>query len=64
MMQRFLPTMPDGTPVDESVYSRMVPIGRMADPAEIAPSVVWLCSDESAYMTGSALVIDGGLLAR
>ena len=64
MMRRFLPTLPDGTPLDESVYSRMVPIGRMADPAEIAPAVVWLCSDDSAYMTGSSLVIDGGLLAR
>lgn len=64
MMQRFLPVLPDGTQLDETVYARMVPIGRMADPEEIAHSVVWLCSDDSAYMTGSALVIDGGLLAR
>jgi NAD(P)-dependent dehydrogenase (short-subunit alcohol dehydrogenase family) len=42
----------------------MVPIGRMADPAEIAPSVVWLCSDDSTYMTGHAFVVDGGLLSR
>jgi len=64
MMQRFLPALPDGTRLDESIYARMVPIGRMADPAEIAPSVVWLCSDDSTYMTGHAFVVDGGLLCR
>jgi len=63
-MQRFLPVLPDGTQPDESLYTQMVPIGRMADPAEIAHSVVWLCSDESAYMTGHGFVIDGGMLAR
>jgi NAD(P)-dependent dehydrogenase (short-subunit alcohol dehydrogenase family) len=36
----------------------------MADPAEIAHSVVWLCSDESTFMTGHGFVIDGGMLAR
>jgi len=63
-MARFLPVLPDGTQSDESLYERMVPIGRMADPAEIAHSVVWLCSDESTYMTGNGFVIDGGMLAR
>jgi NAD(P)-dependent dehydrogenase (short-subunit alcohol dehydrogenase family) len=63
-MQRFLPVLPDGTQPDESLYTVMVPMGRMADPAEIAHSVVWLCSDESAFMTGHGFVIDGGMLAR
>jgi len=33
---------------------------RYAMPEEIAPSVVYLASDASAFMTGSILVIDGG----
>jgi NAD(P)-dependent dehydrogenase (short-subunit alcohol dehydrogenase family) len=37
-----------------------VPMKRYATPEEIAPSVVYLASDASAFMTGSVLVIDGG----
>ena len=41
-----------------------VPMGRLADPEEIARAVVWLLSDESSYVTGSHLVCDGGILAK
>jgi NAD(P)-dependent dehydrogenase (short-subunit alcohol dehydrogenase family) len=40
------------------------PIGRMADPAEIARTVLFLASDESSFMVGHALVADGGLTAQ
>ncbi len=40
------------------------PMGRLAEAEEIALGALYLVSDESAYMTGSALVIDGGFLAR
>jgi NAD(P)-dependent dehydrogenase (short-subunit alcohol dehydrogenase family) len=40
------------------------PIGRMADPAEIARSVLYLASDESSFMVGHSLVVDGGLTAQ
>lgn len=41
-----------------------IPLGRMAQPSEIAEAVVWLLSDATAFMTGSELVVDGGLVAR
>jgi len=40
------------------------PIGRMGRPDEIAPLALYLASDEAAYVTGSQMVIDGGLTAR
>ena len=39
-------------------------MGRVAVPIEQAQAALWLLSDESAYMTGSELVVDGGVLAR
>ena len=40
-----------------------VPLGRMADPAEIAAAAVWLCSPQASYVTGAVLAADGGWLA-
>ena len=40
------------------------PIGRMGDPDDIAWGVVYLASDEAAFVTGSELVIDGGYTAQ
>jgi NAD(P)-dependent dehydrogenase (short-subunit alcohol dehydrogenase family) len=41
-------------------YVTMTPIRRLADPGEVAQAVVWLCSDESSFVTGSAMTVDGG----
>lgn len=40
------------------------PLGRMGQPDEIADLAVYLASDQARFMTGSAVVIDGGLTAR
>ena len=40
-----------------------VPLGRIADPAEIAAVVAFLVSDEASYVTGAALAVDGGATA-
>ena len=41
-----------------------IPMSAMGKPRDIANGVLFLASDESAYMTGSELVIDGGFTAR
>jgi NAD(P)-dependent dehydrogenase (short-subunit alcohol dehydrogenase family) len=44
--------------------SRSEPIGRNAQAAEIANAILFLASDESSFVTGSPLIVDGGYLAR
>jgi NAD(P)-dependent dehydrogenase (short-subunit alcohol dehydrogenase family) len=40
------------------------PIGRTADPKEIANTVVWLLSDKASFVLGHTLLVDGGLVSR
>ena len=42
------------------VWISSTPMGRLAEPREIAPAVVYLASDASSYATGTNLVVDGG----
>jgi len=44
--------------------SERYPLGRIAEPREVADAVMWLCSDEASFITGSTVVIDGGLSVR
>src|SRR4030095_7450825 len=43
---------------------RRLPMGRVGTPEEVAYGVLYLASDESSYVTGSELVIDGGTTAE
>jgi NAD(P)-dependent dehydrogenase (short-subunit alcohol dehydrogenase family) len=44
--------------------SRAEPIGRNAQPEEVANAILFLASDESSFVTGTPLIVDGGYLAR
>jgi 3alpha(or 20beta)-hydroxysteroid dehydrogenase len=59
MLHRFLP---DPAALKERL--KRVPLGRLARVEEIVAGVIFLASDESSYMTGAELVIDGGALAH
>ena len=56
MMDRFS----GGTSEGRERVIAQEPVGRMGTPEEIAAAVVWLCSDAAAFVTGHAMVIDGG----
>ena len=58
------PVAPEDLPSMREIVDGDVPMGRVAIPIEQAQAALWLLSDETTYMTGSELVVDGGVLAR
>jgi meso-butanediol dehydrogenase / (S,S)-butanediol dehydrogenase / diacetyl reductase len=46
-----------------SRLAKWYPLGRIGTPEDVAPSVLFLCSDAARWVTGTILVVDGGLLA-
>jgi NAD(P)-dependent dehydrogenase (short-subunit alcohol dehydrogenase family) len=58
------------TPMSDRIYQgdfsgivANTPMGRIAPAEEIAPMIVWLCSDEASFVTGAAYQVDGGRMA-
>jgi NAD(P)-dependent dehydrogenase (short-subunit alcohol dehydrogenase family) len=60
---------PTRTPINDSYhtpevklgYQRRVPLGRIAEPEEVADAVAYLCSPGASFVNGAELVVDGGL---
>jgi NAD(P)-dependent dehydrogenase (short-subunit alcohol dehydrogenase family) len=52
---------PDGAAAGAAAAA---PLGRMGTPADIASAVAYLASDDSSFITGTSLLVDGGLLAK
>jgi NAD(P)-dependent dehydrogenase (short-subunit alcohol dehydrogenase family) len=48
----------------KTFVENMQPMGRVGQPEEVSQTVVWLCSDAASFITGHALPIDGGLVAK
>jgi NAD(P)-dependent dehydrogenase (short-subunit alcohol dehydrogenase family) len=53
----------DFADMDWDAYLRTIPLGRRGVPAEVAQAILYLVADESRYVTGTDLVIDGGIAA-
>jgi glucose 1-dehydrogenase len=45
-----------------SALKAAIPLGRMAEPKEIADLVVWLASDQASYVTATTFIVDGGMM--
>ncbi len=45
----------------QAEYKKNIPAGRFAQPSEVAAAVVWLASDDAAYISGAVIPVDGGL---
>ena len=53
--------------LDSQVRQNLInlhPIGRLGTPEEVAELVLWLCSDAASFVTGAAMLVDGGYTAQ
>ncbi len=63
MTLRIIDSQPDRAKARER-YDSARPLGRMADPDEIARAALFLASEDSSFMTGTPLIVDGGYTAE
>ena len=67
---RMICSPPASTPINRTAWETeealrklltLIPYGRIGEPEDIAKAAVWLASDESDYVTGTSLFVDGGM---
>lgn len=58
------PMLADEDPSAVQEFLDLTPLGRVADPDEVARAILFLASDEASYITGACLVVDGGYAAQ
>ncbi|MCW9044697.1 MAG: glucose 1-dehydrogenase [Alphaproteobacteria bacterium] len=63
MVEQMIDAAPDPVKA-KSTLERQLPIGRLGQPTEVAHMILYLASDESPFVTGSEMVIDGGITAQ
>jgi NAD(P)-dependent dehydrogenase (short-subunit alcohol dehydrogenase family) len=63
LVQEWIDMQPDPAAAEASVLAQH-PMRRIATPAEIANVIAFVASDEASFMTGAAILVDGGLSAR
>lgn len=49
------------TPASAKVMLDRIPMGRFAEPEEMARAILWMCSDDASYLSGHLMVVDAGL---
>jgi NAD(P)-dependent dehydrogenase (short-subunit alcohol dehydrogenase family) len=59
--ERIQASMWDRNPRGLEFFAEQYPLRRTGLPVDVANAVVFLCSDEGSFITGQALVVDGGL---
>jgi 3-oxoacyl-[acyl-carrier protein] reductase len=50
-------------PVQSKVFLDRIPLGRFAEPEEMARPILWMCSDDASYLSGHLMTVDGAMTA-
>ncbi|HYC81796.1 MAG TPA: SDR family oxidoreductase [Solirubrobacterales bacterium] len=64
MLPGFMEKGAEATEEVADLYSSRVPLGRVAEPEEVADAIAYLCSDAASYVTGVPFPVDGGYVAQ
>jgi NAD(P)-dependent dehydrogenase (short-subunit alcohol dehydrogenase family) len=63
MLRNYINSCPDPAAEEQRILAK-IPMGRFATPEDIAKAVRFLASNDAAYVTGTWLAVDGGLMAH